>query len=389
MGKRRAVAVGAAHRPVLESRAPTVSAPGPQSPPAGVPPSGPDEFAGIRARRTRHPILAAATVALAGFLIFQIRSDVRYALSSAAPVEIDARSLARASPDNVPINRCVRLKGVPDRESALILSNRGSWKFTQFFRLLGTGNRAFVRRVPDPLPPQLAERDVFTGRLLRFADLSFWDSIRRHLVTHVSATHFFAPAILTGLLPAAGRTLTVPDLLGEEVALAPEDELAIDTAHPGDLRIELPGERFPGPEQARAAVVAQGGEVLSVAPGPEGRQVVTARLPPARRDAALTALADVDRRVHVAPARLTTRVRVGDLRPAPDGLLARDSRGTEVTLVRGEIQAVRTMAPLRIPAEAWLLVEDDRPRDHLHTLFISIFLLAFIAVNLMAVRRGA
>jgi hypothetical protein len=367
------------HNPAPGTAAPAVRVP------AGQPP---DEFAGIRAGPTRHPVLAALTVALAGFLVFQLRADLRYALSSAVPVEIgDARVLARANPAEVPVNRLVRLSGLPDRESALVLDTRGSWNFTQFFRLLGSDNKVFVRRAPDPLPVEVAERDVFTGRLRRFRDLSFDDSIRRHLATHVSASHFFATASLEQALRTG--VFTLPDRLGEPVTLAPDDELTIDTAHPGDIRVQLPAERYVDAAAARAAVVAQGGEVLSVEPGPEGRQVVTARLPPARRDAALTALADVDRRVHVGPARLTTRVRVGELRPAAEGLAARDARGAEVTLARAEIQAVRTMAPVRIPAEAWLLVEDDRPRDHLHTLVISVFLLAFIAVNLMAVRRGA
>jgi hypothetical protein len=334
-------------------------------------------------------VLAAATVALAGFLAFQIRADVRYAVSPATPIDVDARTLARASDGNVPVNRYVRLRGAPDRESALILTNRGSWKFTQFFRLLGSGDRAFVRRAPDPLPVELAERDVFTGRLLRFGDLSFAESIRRHLAAHVSATHFFSPAALAALLPAAGRTLGVPDLLGEEVALAPEDELAIDSSRPGDLRIELPADRFATADAARAAVAGLGAEVLSVETGPDKRQVVMARLAPARRDATLGALNDLDRRIHVGPARLTTRVRVGELRPTAEGLVVRNVEGAEVTLPRAEIQAVRTMAPVRIPGQAWLLVEDDRPRDHLHTVLIAVFLLAFIAVNLMAVRRGA
>jgi len=52
--------------------------------------------------------------------------------------------------------------GNADRESAVVLDTR-VMHFTQFFRLLGTNNRIFVRRAPDPLPAELAARDVFVA----------------------------------------------------------------------------------------------------------------------------------------------------------------------------------------------------------------------------------
>jgi hypothetical protein len=365
--------------------------PGSQRPPTeGGPPPGvprgpaPDEFAGIRARPTRHPVLAAITVALAAFLVFQIRDDVRYALSPARPRELgDARGLARAAPSEVPVNRYVRLTGLPDRESGLILDAHGSWAFTQFFRLLGTDNKVFVRRAPDPLPVQLAESDVFTGRLLRFHHLSFDQSIRRHLARHVSATHFFDVAALEAALGRA--PLTVTDRLGEAVTLAGEDELAIDTARRDEVTIEVPAARL---DAARAALRAQGGEERSTSPAGD-RVALLARLPPARRDAALAALSDLDRRVRIGPARTTTRARVSALRVAPDGLAVSGSGPTgQQVLPRGEIQAVRTMAPVVIPDDAWLLVEGERPRDHLRDLIVAVFLAGFALINLLAVRRA-
>jgi hypothetical protein len=353
-------------------------------------------------------VLAAVTVVLAGFLVYQIHGDVLYALSPARPVDLgearallgEARALARAPAAALPGNRYVRIAGAADRESALILDTHGSWSFTQFFRLLGTGSKLFVRRAPDPLPVDLAERDVFTGRLQRFRDLSFAASIGRHFANQVSATHFFSPEALEGALAAGTGAVTLPDLLGETVTLASEDELAIDVTLAGSVRLELPGERFPDAASARAAVAERGGEVLSAAPAADksGRQVVVARFPPARRDAALAALGDIDRRVHIAPARTTTRVRVGDLRPSPGGkgLVAHPrpsgtSPQPDVTTVleRADIQSVRTVAPVRIPDDAWLLVEGDRPRDHLQILVVALLLVGFAAVNLLAVRRAA
>jgi hypothetical protein len=373
-----------------------LSEPGPHSPPPpGVPAArvpeapAPDEFAGIRARTTRHPALAAATVVLAGFLVFQIRDDVRYALSSATPIDLgDARALAGLPAAQIPRNRYVRISGVADRESGLLLDTRGSWAFTQFFRLLGTGNRVFVRRAPEPLPLDLAERDVFTGRLVRFRNLSFDDSIRRHLASHVSATHFFSLSALETALRHGPDHLTVADRLGQEVILFPHDELAIDTARADDIQVDLPADRFPDRDRARAAVAAQGAEVLSLTAVAPDRLAVVARFPASRRDAALAALADLDRRVHIGPARTTTRVRVSDLRAVADGLSVKLPSGSDALLARAEIQTVRTMASVRIPDDAWLLVEGERPREHLRDVIVAVFLAGFALVHLLAMRRA-
>ncbi len=132
-------------------------------------------------------------------------------------------------------NHYVRVRGTPDRESALELDTKGSWVFTQFFRILGTGSRLFVHRRENPLPAVRAEEDRFEGRLIRFADLSFETSIREYTAAHVSATHFFAPDALRRAVaqtPGAA-TVTVTDLAGDPVLLGPNDLLAIDVTVPG------------------------------------------------------------------------------------------------------------------------------------------------------------
>jgi hypothetical protein len=376
---------------VLESPAPTVSEPGSQIPPAGERlagggPSGlpPDEFAGIPSRASRHPVIAAAAVLLAGYLVFQIRADVQYALSPAAPIDAgDARALAHAA--QVPVNRLVRLAGHADRESALILDTQGSWQFTQFFRLLGTDDKVFVQRAADPLPVELADHDVFTGRLVAFRNLSFEESIRRHFSSQVSATHFFAVDALEAAL-GRGTPLALADRAGQSVTLAPEDELSIDVAHPGDVRIELPGERYPDLAKAQAQVVERGGQVLSAETTEIHRQAIVARFADDRREAALAALSDLDRRVRIGPARKTTRVRIADLGVSPEGLVARPRDAAPITLPRAEIATIRSVAPVRIPEGAWLLLEGDHPRDHLRTVIVAILLVGFALVNLLALR---
>ena len=50
--------------------------------------------------------------------------------------------------------------GMADRESGVIIDTAGSWRFTQFFRLLGTRSRIFVSRVADPIPVEQAEKEI-------------------------------------------------------------------------------------------------------------------------------------------------------------------------------------------------------------------------------------
>lgn len=368
--------------------------------PDGPPGPPPDEFASIPSNPGRHPVIAAAAVALAGFLIFQMRSDLGYALSSAAPQDLgDARALARAPAQSLPANRYVTVAGPADRESAIILDTRGSWDFTQFFRLLGTDNRVFIHRRPDPLPVTLAERDVFTGRLIRFRDLSFQASIRQHFNAHVTATHFFrAEDLHAALGRAAQGPLQLADRVGEQVTLAPEQRLGIDVARPGEIRIELPVARARDADAARAVVEKEGGQVVSVelaaeAGGRPARQVVVARFAEGTRDRALAALGDLDRQVRIASARTTIEVRVRELTPHPEGLTAAPAAEGGAAappprvLALADIAAIRSLASVAIPEDAWLLIEGSAPRDQLKTVLAAVFVAGFALVNLLALRR--
>ena len=370
----------------------------PTPPPAAGPlpdgaaaPAGEDEFAGIPSSPGRHPVIGLATAALACFLIFQVKDDLRYALASGVAQDLgDARSVSAAKIDALPVNRYVRLAGKADRESAVVLDTQGSWHFTQFFRLLGTNNRVFVRRASDPLPAELAAHDVFVGRLMRFSDLSFQAAIRRHFAGHVSATHFFAPAdVRAALEQALGRPFVLADLLDERVDLTANDELAIDLDRPGQIRIEFSRERFSDEAAARRAVEQQGGQVIE-APGDAvdpGRLALVVTFPPERRDQALQALGEMDRRLHIRPAHTAYKVRVADLHATAEAIVVKTAGGQEQVLPVSQIQGIGTLAAVEIPEDALILFEGERPRDHLKSLIIAAFLLGFAVVNLLALRR--
>lgn len=355
---------------------------------AGIPPASapiappPDEFGHIPSRASRPPLLALAAAALAVFLAVRLRHDVTFALSSPVPIEAgDARVLAPKADGDLPLNRYVRLTGLPERESAVVLDTRGSWQFTQFFRLRGTGGRVFVRRAEDPLPLALAEHDVFTGRLLRLGDLSFADSIAQHFGSRVTATHFFRPADLVTALTAA-RPLALSDLAGDRVTLAETERLAIDVRRPGQYQIELPRARFADVAAARKAVEGTGAAVIEARDTP-ARWVLIASVSDDRRDQVLSAIGELDHRAALRPARDTVEAAVSDLSVKGDNLVA----GTQ-TIPLARLVSVRTRGPVHIPDNALLLIEGEAPRENVKSVVALAFLLGFAVVNLLSLRRA-
>ena len=351
-----------------------------------------DEFAHVRSSRRRHPAIALAATALAAFLIYQIHDDLLFAISHSDARDIgDARTLASTPFDKLPINQHVRLSGMADRESGVVIDTAGSWQFTQFFRLLGTRSRVFVSRVPDPIPVEQAERDVFVGRLVRFRDLSFADAIRKHFANRVSATHFFAPSVVRDRVAATnGGPVVLSDMLGEQVSLAPTDELSIDVARPADMVVELPRTKYPDPAAARTAVEQVGGKILDeVVKSSDSKSIALAlTFPEEKRDLGMHALSELDEHVRFRPVRKTHAVPIARLAAGKDGLRVQEA-GESNELPLSQILAISTQSTVQIPDDALLLREGERPRDHLKVLIVAAFLLGFAVVNLLAMRaRG-
>ena len=351
-----------------------------------------DEFANVPSPRRRHPAIALGAAALAAFLLYQIHDDVFFALSHSDARDLgDARALATAPVDKLPVNAYVRLAGMADRESGVIIDTAGSWRFTQFFRLLGTRSRIFVSRVADPIPVEQAEKDVFVGRLMRFRDLSFQAAIRKHFANRVTATHFFAPTAVRAQVTAAqGGSVVMADMMGEQVALAPNDQVSIDVSRPADVQVEMPRAKWADVAAARAAIEQQGGKVLddAVSAADHKSVALVVTFPEEVRDKAMNAVSELDPKVRFLPVRATHTVRLADLAASQDGLRIKASEGDkELPLTR--IMAIRTLANVQIPDDALLLREGERPRDHLKVLVAGAFLLGFALLNLLSLRARA
>jgi hypothetical protein len=243
-----------------------------------------------------------------------------------------------------------------------------------------------VRRRADPLPPAMAERDVFSGRLLRFGDLSFSGSIAQHFAERVTATHFFQPAELAaGLARSGGGPLTVRDLAGEPVTLAASQRLAFDVLRPGEYLLELPRVKFAQRGQVEAAVKAAGFQVLSAREG-DGIWIVTGAVADAARDRALSAVADLDRAVRFRAARDTLEVKPTEIRTAPGGFaLGPGAVAGSVPFER--VAAIRTLTAVRVPPDAVLLLEGEAPRSQTKAVVILAVLVVFGTISLLALRR--
>jgi hypothetical protein len=383
-----------------------------------------DEFAHVPPSRTRHPVLAAAAAALAFFLVFHVRHELRYTLSSSEALDLgDARETfaPRLTVSGLD-NRYVRVRGTPDRESGLEVDTKGSWTFSQFFRVLGTGDRLFVHRRESPLPAERVESDDFEGRLVRFGELPFGDAVRAYFSNHVVATHFFSvPDLRAALASSRGGALSLRDRAGDPVTLAPDAVLAIEVQRPDEVRVGLPRDRFLDAASARAEIERRGGKIVqekgivqvdapgAVAAGPLSmgggpppieRWTFVVRFEGPGRDAALSALGDLDRKVEIRDARDTINALVSEVSAGDDGLhlpeRATGGAGVVRNLGPGErlvawsaIPAVHTVATVGVPDDAYLLVEGDRPREHLPTLFLALAVAVFGVVNLAALVREA
>jgi hypothetical protein len=102
----------------------------------------------------------------------------------------------------------------------------------------------------------------------------------------------------------------------------------------------------------------------------------------------MNAVSELDPRVRFLPVRSTYGVRVADLAAVGGGLRFRTAAGDKELPVAG-IPTVRTVANVQIPADALLLREGERPRDHLKIVVAGALLLAFALINLLSLRARA
>ena len=402
---------------------------------------GADEFEGVEPpRRMKSPVLAVLAAAIAGYLMFHLRTDFGYWMQSKTPQELgDARAAVAKLP---PPNRYVALSGAPDRSNAAMLDTRGKDEYRQMMRLLGTDSRILVLRTFGKIPNDRTLADKFSGRLVAFDDMSFAQSIREWFRTRVVATHFFDPKQL------AGGPADVKDLAGDRVHLTAESRVALDMTFPDVYRIEMPLEKFPTADTARAAIAKAGFDQIEPAPLPvelaatADMFVLTGRPRPEVREGVIKTIESSSAKSKVVPdpadpavlyVAIPKSVYEGDLAraqrhlenigfegaaPPPLAFHAHVATGKRDAAIEaldplvgvqprtetwertyGQIQSAKDLdfarvarakliEPLVIPQGAQVVVESDAPSAYWYVPVVYVLLILFLGFNLFALREA-
>ena len=112
--------------------------------------------------------------------------------------------------------------------------------------------------------------------------------------------------------------------------------------------------------------------------------------PEDKRDQGMHALSELDEHVRFRPLRKTHTVPISGLASGQGHAGLRiQAAGESKELPLAQVLAISTQATVQIPDDALLLLEGEKPRDHLKVLIVAAFLLGFAVVNLLAMRaRG-
>lgn len=341
---------------------------------SGEPDDG-DEFARIPPPPLRRsPLVALAVLAVGAVLLAHLAPDTRYALRSETPIELgEARRIAFARLQD---NTFVAVSGLPDYRNALLFEPKGDNYRRAFYRLLGTGDRLLVRADETATRHDLGERTV--GRLRRFEALPWADQVRDYYAKQVKASRELDVQALRRALVAKQQNPSVTDRAGEPVVLRSSNELTVVARAPGAVLAILSKDKFPVEEDARHELSRLlGRPVAAGADAKEGYVYhVDAGADPRARDALLEKLERAG--IAFRADRPTFRARF-DALGGDDGALLLDGGRTRIPW--SDVESVQLAAPVEIPADAWIVVENERPHDFAWAPPLVALLVLFMAFN--------
>jgi hypothetical protein len=343
------------------------------------PAEGEDEFAGMEPYRPRRsPILAAAVILISGYLLFHLRHDLSYALQSRTPTPIaDVRTFFR-DPTTIKDHSYVSARAVPDRATAVMLDAKGKDEFIPFVRVMGTGSRLLLAQRRGLRSIGDVYDDVYAGRLMRLRDVSYAGTVRDHYAKRAAATHFFKVTDVCATLGKAPTRLVA--LSGDEVALDAERVVGVAVTFRGDYVVTLPRERFPNEADGRGTLEQLGAEVKEFTETKTELRFVT-QVADERRDSLMEQLRKLDARSDVQLRKVSYHAPWGHLAAGGEELLL---PGTPGHAPCAWATSFTTVEKLHLPADAFVLVEGERPQDLWYVPVFVVFLLLFIGWNTLA-----
>ena len=369
----------------------------------------------------RHPGVALAVLIVCGLLLFRLRTELRYALQSNEPQDLGRVGLALNGAQLAgSVDRYVALAGIPDHRNALAFDPKGGRPRQHVFRLLGTTSRVFVTAQAAGQAPY---RDGWHGRLRRFDELSFFDTVRMAW----AATQVSRAVDLGKLRQMAPGALPVPlsttDRAGEPMTVGGQQDLLVDVLFPDDVRVLLSKEKVPSLPDADHEIERFG---LPHGPGVETKDGYgyVLRLPsqgPERQ----RVLAHIDAlgvwlwhrvetyrvpagAVQVTPAGLMlpgpdalpqpVRYRVPAEPPAIEGAkppaaaqapaLLLPQKEPSTLILWEQLEAVQIHEPMNVAADALVLVHGETPKSVFWTLPMAALLVICALFNLWYLVRA-
>jgi hypothetical protein len=371
---------------------------GPKAP--GDTPSSPeesDEDYQLRPSLARpRPLIAATVIALGSLIVMRLARDIPYALSPDQPKLVDATQPIAALVDDT----YVRLSGLPDRRNALYLAPRGGKTALLLFRLLGSDSKLFVRAQSSTGRDDLQE--AWQGRLRKFDAMPYADTLRDFYTHRVRSRRYIQldglwnalrtqPLNLTGLVDRLGRPLTLPA----------DGEVELNLAFSDQFRVLLPKAKFPTEDDAKHELERLGYAPVVLADADERHYSLLIAVSLAERNATMEKLTAAEFIVRLRDVR--TRVRLDKLSatatelivPAELGLfyaLGPSDKGNSLqrtTHIRlADVQSIGIDEPVVIPADAYVLLEDESPHSLLWTPIVAGFAVLFVLFNFWYVIRS-
>ena len=374
----------------------------------------------------RHPGVALAVLLTGALLLYRLLPDLRYALLPSAPRDFaDAAAAQKGGQLASAVEQFVSVSGLPDHRNGLAFDPKGGRARVQVFRLLGTGTRLFVATPATPKPP-FADR--WSGRLRRFDDMAYAESLRGSW----QQTQVLRAVDLSKLRTLPSGSLPSPlatfDRAGEALQVRGNQDLLVDVLFEDDVRVLLLKDKFPSEGDARHEVERLG---LAHGPGVETKDGYgyVLRLPP-KGPERQKILAQIDAQsiwlwhrietyrvpataVQVMPAGLSlpgpdalpqpvrymeeigTTADPAAPAPAPGAPVAPKGQRQLVpqkepstVLLWDQVQAVQVSEPLTVPADALLLIDGETPHEANWTLPLSVLLLLFMGFNVWYLIRS-
>jgi hypothetical protein len=348
----------------------------PVPPPSGSDASD-DEFGAITPTpRGKNPLVAAAVITLAAVLAWHLRDDVRYAFAGKQAADLgDVRSLAtRGAP--LEDNRFVVVAGHAERRYALYVEPKGERARQTIFRLVGDGGRMFVRAADTTDRADLSER--WAGRLRRFDAVPYASSLRKYY-GETEVTRYLALDSLKAALSGGGNELR--DRMGETLTVAGSQNIVVDVAHPGELKVYLSKDKLPSLADARHELERM---QLSPSPGEELKDefLFIVPMPEARKNEIIGKLSDKEMVFQPREERYT--VTRGDLKLDGDMLVI----GAREKAPFANIKAIGVPSTVTIGPDAWILLEGEAPAMYWWAPLLCALLVAFAAFNVWYLARA-